>query len=104
MEASALESAIRALEIRSESLESWLKLWITLVVVGVAIELVIVLKEYFDDLEECRRGTIRSPAKPSRWKLIFSLLGAGLVAIGVAGELGIDFKAGDVETGLRNRN
>jgi hypothetical protein len=102
--AKALESAIKALESRSDSLEDWLKFWICLVVAGVVIEVFVVLVEYRHALEEFRRATIRTPDRPSGWMVVFGLLGAGLVAIGVSGELGIDFMSRDVETGLRNKN
>src|ERR1035437_8945710 len=46
MDASALERAIKVLEIRSDSLDSWLKFWIVLVVVGVVVEVFVVIKEH----------------------------------------------------------
>src|SRR4051812_26063893 len=102
--AEALESAIRALESRSESLESWLKFWIFLVVVGVVLEVFVVIAEYRHALKDFRRSIIHSPDKPSGWLFFLGVLGAGLVAIGVSGELAIDFKSRDVETKLRNKN
>jgi hypothetical protein len=104
MDASALESAIKALEIRSDSLDSWLTFWIILVVVGVVVEVGVVIKEYFHARSEYRRGSIRSPDKPSPWDLYWGLLGGVLVAIGVAGELGIDFKSAVVRNALRDDN
>ena len=104
MDASALERAIKALESRSDSLDSWLTFWVTIVVVGVAVEVVVVIKEYFHARSEYRRGSIRSPDKPSLWDLLLELVGAVLVAIGVAGELGIDFKSAVVRNALRDAN
>src|ERR1035437_5789154 len=104
MDASTFESAIKALEIRSDSLDSWLKFWIILVVVGVVVEVVVVIREYFHARSEYRRGWIRSPSKPTLWDLGLGLAGGVLVAIGVAGELGVDFKAAAVEGELRNAN
>jgi hypothetical protein len=42
--------------------------------------------------------------RPIRWKSIQKLAGAILVTIGVAGELGVQFKASTVETDLRGVN
>jgi hypothetical protein len=92
------------LESTSRSLELWLYLFVALVVIGVVLEVGFVLWEYRGALEEYQRGTIRSPHKPSGWRLCFELLGAALVAIGVAGELGVDIKSGTVQTGLRTKN
>jgi hypothetical protein len=40
----------------------------------------------------------------NKWKIGFELLGASLVAIGVAGELGVDVKSGTIQTALRSKN
>ena len=100
----ALRSSIKALESRSDSLEAWLYLWVALVVAGVVLEVGFVFWAYKEEREEYHRGTIRSPQKPRRGKLLFELLGAVLVAIGVAGELGVDVIAGRVHTDLRTNN
>jgi predicted small integral membrane protein len=100
----ALRSSINALESRSDSLEAWLYLWVTLVVAGVVLEVGFVAWEYREDMVEFRRGIIHSPHKPSGRKLLIELLGACLVAIGVAGELAIDVMGGRVQTDLRAKN
>lgn len=92
MDASALKSAIEILEGRSDSLESWLSLWIVLVVVGLVVEVFVVFKEH------------RYPIKHSNWKLCLELVGPVLITIGVAGEFVIHVKAGHVDTELRNAN
>jgi hypothetical protein len=102
MDSSALFAKLNNLENSWSSLDAWLKFWIVLVVIGVSIELIVVVKEYRDDRNEWARGIIRPPDRPSRWLLFWSLLGAGLVAIGVAGELAIHLKAGKVETDIRS--
>jgi hypothetical protein len=102
MDSSALFARLNNLENSWSSLDSWLKFWIALVVIGVAIELVVVVKEYRDDKHEWGRGIIRPPDRPSRWLLFWNFLGAGLVAIGVAGEFAIHLKAGKVETDMRD--
>jgi hypothetical protein len=100
----ALRSSIRALESRSDSLEDWLYLWVALVVIGVVLEVGFVLWEYHEDMEEFRRGIIHSPHRPTGRKLLVELLGACLVAIGVAGELAIDVMGGRLQTDLRTKN
>src|SRR6266849_4085081 len=98
MAASAVERAINNLESSWRSLDNWLTFWIALVVLGLVIEVFVILKEHRDADKEYLRKSIRSPAKPSVWMLLFHLLGTGLIAIGVAGEFGIHIKAGKVET------
>lgn len=84
MDPSTLLARLNNLENSWSSLDAWLKFWIVLVVIGVAIELVVVVKEYRDDRHEWLRGIVRPPDRPSRWLLSWNLLGAGFVAIGVA--------------------
>jgi hypothetical protein len=102
MDELALIKKLKNLEMSWGVLDYWLKFWILLVVVGVAVELVVIWVEYSHDLHDFRRGIIHAPDRPSRWLLVFALLGAGLVAIGVAGEFFIHIKAGRVETEMRN--
>jgi hypothetical protein len=102
--AAALRNSISTLESRAGSLESWLYFWVALVVIGVVLETGFVWWEYKEERKEFHRGTIRSPQRPSFWKLAFELIGAVLVAAGVAGELAIDVKAGSLQTELRNKN
>jgi hypothetical protein len=102
--AEILRSSIRAIESRSSSLESWLYFWVSLVVIGVAIEIVLVMLEYREELEDFHRGTIHSPEKPKRLKFGFEFLAAALVVIGVSGELVIDVRAGRLQTELRTKN
>jgi hypothetical protein len=97
-----LTNKLKSLEMSWGSLDRWLKFWILLVVVGVAVELIVILVEYFHELHDFNRGVIHPPDEPSVWLLGFALLGAGLVAIGVAGEFFIHLKAGRVETEMRN--
>jgi hypothetical protein len=104
MPLSALESAIKILERRSASLEPWLDICVACVVTGVALEVWFVIWEYKDGLRDFRRESIRSPDRPSTGKLIFELLGAVLVAIGVAGEFWVDWKAGNIRVELQAKN
>jgi hypothetical protein len=67
-----------------------------------SVELVVIVVEYRNELHHFRRGGIHNPERPSGLLLGLALLGAGLVAVGVAGEFFIHIKAGRVETDMRN--
>jgi hypothetical protein len=84
------------------SLDWWLNFWTILVVVGVAVELLVLITEYTHDWREFSRGIIHSPGKPSLVVFGLGFLGAGMVAIGVAGEFRIHIKAGRIETDMRD--
>jgi len=81
--------------------DRWLNLWTALVVLGVALELLVIWKEYRSDLRDFRRATIRSPERPSILKVLLELFGAGLVTIGVAGEFFITKNLGEIESHIR---
>jgi hypothetical protein len=102
--AAALRSSIKALEICARSLEFWLYAFVSLVAIGVVLEVFVILWDHHDDVEEYRRGTIRSPQKPNFRKLGLELIGAILVAIGVSGEFVVDIKSGAIQTSLRKAN
>ncbi|HXX24003.1 MAG TPA: hypothetical protein VEO19_12710 [Terriglobia bacterium] len=102
MEPSVLESKLKSLDATWSSLDSWVKFWMVLVVLGVALEIVAVVVEYFREEHDFNRGTIHSPEKPSGWLLLLGLLGAGLVALGVGGEFITHIKAGKVESDMRS--
>ena len=72
-----------------------------MVVVGVAVELVVIFVEHRHEQDAFGRGVLTPPARPSRLLLTFSLLGAGLVALGVGGEFWVHTKAGKIETDMR---
>jgi hypothetical protein len=98
----ALKNQLSSLESSWSSLDGRLDFWTLTVVIGVAVELVVIVVEHRRAMHDFTRGVIHSPDRPSKWLLAFALLGAGLVAIGVAGEFGIHIKAGKVETEMRN--
>jgi hypothetical protein len=60
--------------------------------------------EYRHEQKAFNRGIIRPPDKPNVWLFVFGILGAGLVAIGVAGEFWIHVKAGKLEADMREAN
>jgi hypothetical protein len=104
MSESALRAALDLLEASQSSLHGWLNFWTLLVVLGVALEIAFAVREYREQLHDFNRGTIHTPDRPKVTLLIFGLLGAGLVAVGVAGEFVIDAKLGTVETNIRKAN
>jgi hypothetical protein len=104
MDESALKVLISNLERSRATLDSWLFAFTLFVVVGVVLEVVFVIWEYRDELHDWRRGIVHSPEKPSIALLVFGLFGAGLVAIGVTGELYIGAKIGAKETSIREAN
>lgn len=103
LDESALRTALASLEDCSSSLHWWLGFWTLLVVVGVALEMVFVVWEYIEDLREFRRG-LHPPDKPNLLLFVLGFLGAGLVAVGVAGELYAESKIATVETCIRKGN
>ncbi|MGD0499598.1 MAG: hypothetical protein ABSC23_14310 [Bryobacteraceae bacterium] len=102
MDASALASTLDNLEKSWSSLDWWLNFWTILVVAGVALELVVLIIEYRHDWRDFRRGVIHSPERPSILMFGLGFLGAGLVAIGVAGEFRVHIEAGKTESDMRD--
>lgn len=101
---SALKSALATLDSSSSSLYWWLGFWTTLVAVGVVLEVVFVVWEYLEELHDFRRGFIHAPEKPLTALFVMGLLGAGLVAAGVSGELWEESRIGAIETCIRRGN
>jgi len=104
MDESALRMALASLDDCSSSLHWLLGFWTFVVVAGVALELVFVIWEYLDDLHDFRRGFVHPPNKPSVSLFVLGFLGAGLVAVGVSGELYAESRIGTVETCIRKGN
>jgi hypothetical protein len=108
MDESALRTLIASLYAQIEPLHFWLHVWTVVVIVGCAGELLFVIYEYRDDrgiwYKARSRGFIAFPEKPPTIVLILELLSVAAVVIGIAGELNIDFKAGRLETKLRDAN
>jgi hypothetical protein len=104
MDESALRMALASLDDCSSSLHWLLGFWTFLVVGGVALELVFVIWEYLDDSHDFRRGFVHPPHKPSVPLFVLGFFGAGLVAVGVSGELYAESRIGTVETCIRKGN
>ena len=110
-DASALESAISALESAITDLDSSSGIWETLawvftvaVVIGVAIDVRVIVLEHRDALNEWSRGIVRPPDRPSHSLFVWGLVGSILVALGVAGELGVGIKIAVRNGELRTKN
>src|SRR5258708_25251971 len=93
MEPSALMSNINDLERSLDSLEGWLALMTSLVVLGLVLE-------YWHELPEA----LASVKNTWSWKPILVIAGAILITTGVAGELAVQFRASSKETSLRKAN
>jgi hypothetical protein len=92
---------ITNLQASESSFDWWLEFFTALVVVGVVLEVAFVVWEFREDLHDFRRGIVHPPDKPSVLLLLFGLLGASLVAVGVAGEFREESKIDGVETQIR---
>ena len=86
----------RALETSLDRLEVWLAVFTALVVVGLALEYRHEIKEFWEH--------VRWPMAIFPWDRFMAISGGILVTIGVAGELGVQFKASRVESDLRINN
>ena len=104
MDESALRIFVASLEASRSTLHWWLEFWTFLVVAGVALEVVFVVWEYVEELHDFNRGIIHPPERPGRLLFALGLLGAALVASGVAGELYAESKIETVETRIRKAN
>lgn len=92
MDVSTLKSTIEDLESHSDSLESWLFLWLVCGLVGLLVQ---AFEEFSEHL---------LPMDHGKWKLGLKQVGFILIFIGVAGQLVIQFKSGHVNAELRSAN
>jgi len=108
MDESALRTLIATLDKQSVPLHWWLHFWTWMVIIGCAGEMYFVLHAYLDErklwFNARTTGFVAPPEKPSWMVLILELLSVAAVVIGIAGELNIDFKAGRLESQLRDAN
>lgn len=98
---SALKKSLNSLESCWKSLDHSLDKWEFAVAVGVAVELVVIVAEYWHERSDFERGIIHPPEKPSRWAFFFGFVGTGLVVVGLAQEIRVHSKLGLVETEMR---
>jgi hypothetical protein len=104
MDELALRTLVASLEASRSSDHWWLEFCTALVAIGVLFEVIFVLWEYVDELHDFRRGVVHTPEKPSMLLFAVGLLGAGLVAIGVAGEFRFEARIESKETHIRKAN
>jgi hypothetical protein len=104
MDESALRTLIANLEASRSSNHWWLEFCTALVAIGVLFEVIFVIWEYVDELHDFRRGIVHPPERPNMLLFALGLLGAGLVAIGVAGEFRFEAKIESTETSIRKAN
>ncbi|SRR6266446_567982 len=109
MDKSALRTLLNSLEASRSSLHGLLHIFIWFVVVGLAFDLFVIIKEFRDDWGEFRYGQIHPyenhlPKQLSVSLLILALFGTALIVIGVAGEQYVDVQAGKIETQIREAN
>jgi hypothetical protein len=104
MDESALRTLIANLEAYRSSGHWWLEFCTALVAIGVLFEVIFVIWEYVDELHDFRRGVVHPPERPNILLFALGLLGAGLVAIGVAGEIRFESRIESTETCIRKAN
>ena len=104
---SALERELKALEILSACWEPWVWVFSALVVVGVVMELWVVLHDWREEWETFAIwrfiGVTRSPSRPDRPKLWVEVISVVLIAVGVAGELGIGVEISHINGAIRGK-
>lgn len=101
---SALNSEIKSLESSSVPWEHWVWVFTFLVVIGVAMELWVIRREWLDDMEEWALAYFwadRPPRKPPKNKLVLEIISVLLITIGVVGELGVGIKIVSINSAVR---
>jgi hypothetical protein len=109
MDELALRTLLKSLEASRSSLHVLLHCFTWAVVVGLGLDLIVIIKEFWDDWKEFRYGQVHPceihlPKRPSVGLLVVGLLGTALIVVGVAGELYVDVQAGKIETQIREAN
>jgi hypothetical protein len=99
-----LERAISELDHRVDSIEWWVKVATWAVAIGVTAEIIVVFKEHRDEKQAWRRGTIKSPEKPSKTVFLLSLAATAVIAIGVAVEAWLGMRSADITAEIRNKS
>jgi hypothetical protein len=109
MDELALRTLLNRLEASRSSLHGLLHIFTWFVVVGLAFDLIVIIKEFRDDWGEFKYGQTHPyenhlPKHPNVSLLVLALLGTALIVIGVAGEQYVDVQAGKIETKIREAN
>jgi hypothetical protein len=104
MDESALRTLIATLGASRSSAHWRFEVCTAMVVAGVVLEVVFVIWEFVIEWRDFKRGEVHPPERPLIVLFVLGLFGAGLVAIGVAGELRYESKIETIETGIRKAN
>jgi len=106
MNESELRALLDKLEASRLPLHDNLHFFTWLVIVGLAVDLVVILIEFWDDWKEYKRARIHgySPIRPSFVLLAFGFLGTALIVLGVRGELRVDVQLTKLETDIKVAN
>jgi hypothetical protein len=94
----ALKNSLNNLESCWKSLDRSLDHWETVVAVGVAVELLVIIVEYLHEHADFEQGVVHAPERPSRLVFFFGFVGTGLVVLGLAQEIRVHSRQGVVET------
>ena len=106
MNESELRALLNNLEASRLPLHNELHYFTWLVIVGLAIDLIVILKEFWDDWKEYVHAQTCGylPTRPSVVLLAFGFLGTVLIVAGVAGESHVDVKVAKLETDIKTAN
>ena len=112
---SASRKSISALDICINTLEGSSKPWETLskvsafvVFFGIVGEVVVIISEYFEDLDEWRlsawmRPRVFPPDRPPRWRFWFDIVATVIVLAGVFGEAWGSLQVDSINSELRSK-
>jgi hypothetical protein len=108
---SALESCVSAFDSKAESLanssagwEPWARVFTSVVVIGILMELWVIWDERREDMETWALtffGVHRTTVRPLTGRLVVECISVVLVAGGIVGELGINIKVASINAQLR---
>lgn len=102
MDELALSIELNILGMRWSSLDPLLRIFASIVFIGVAVEVGWVVRDWLHDLRDFERGTIHPPNRPEGSDLFWGLFGSVLVTAGILGELLVGIEAGKVEAEMRD--
>ena len=104
MDEAALRILLNNLAKSRSLLDAWLTVWTLLVGIGVVAEVAFVIHRHLEATAAWRRGSDRTPDKPSTLWFLLELIAVALVAVGVSGELVVEARVGSIETQIADAN
>jgi len=99
-----LRSQLVQLEACSAHCRTLFHFFTAVVILGIAVEIIVLAREYRDDLHDFKRGIVLPPQKPRRLLFALALLGILCVGGGVAGELWAELNIETMEAKIRVDN